>query len=826
MRLLIGFSVLLAAVVPAALGQHKSDPPFVSCTNTDQRIEMIVVATRVPASATTTENLVWAIKEMPGDDKIIVCKKLKANIKRALEQTSPGAGNFKVADGRPFDEYLLAEVNGLEQVDLPGGLSAPPLPADVGKEFKVVLCLTTDPEACAEAPAQAQRARIEIATGTIDPTLPLPPDVHVFDTSSGPVPVKLFYSDEDLAAARKDPAVISDEQAHERVRSELLKVAEVAHAEAVKSGGLGTDGKPVFTGIKDEQVNKSDAAHTNKINELYLLVGGIFAVNWLKDVKPNLKCNGCEPGSTQTPVWVWSVSGLRLVEGVNIEVVEEDWETGQSSPAAAKLRKRRQTAYDKLNGPARPSLNVNSGHIASRADIEGEKGDLALLNPLVEAVDKVKSGPVVTPSHPVAAVGAPPGHNIIYAVRRRKKPELNLAFKVGGSYSKEEGGTGHVGVEEGNLLLLKETIALSAEGGGEVQKYRFSFTRPFERSGEPGFEIRDFSINAQVFKDKDKRLGNLTADEIAAREVGSSANLSFGYDSIGARDRLNENCITDAARLRTRFSFLTDVGLNYRDVNIPEDDKLLSITGIGRDLLPRERTQTTTLSLGINALLRHDFRKPKANGLGVLVIRLDETAQKGFHLFGADYRYWKSRTVAVADLTFGFSSSRDMFVGYRHGHERSSEGTPVFELPLLGGAESVRGLEEGEFIGRRVSFDQFELGLNIASMWNLFTHKGRLEDSVFCPFDPESKPPAGPFDFKNLYLKGFFDQGRLSDSPVAAASGGALRRADGYGIALELRDLVADESGRRVNLSIGYGRSPHSRLHRSGMIVTRVTLEF
>jgi hypothetical protein len=29
-----------------------------------------------------------------------------------------------------------------------------------------------------------------------------------------------------------------------------------------------------------------------------------------------------------------------------------------------------------------------------------------------------------------------------------------------------------------------------------------------------------------------------------------------------------------------------------------------------------------------------------------------------------------------------------------------------------------------------------------------------------------------------------------------------------------------------VNLSIGYGRSPHSRLHRSGMVVTGVTYEF
>jgi hypothetical protein len=333
-------------------------------------------------------------------------------------------------------------------------------------------------------------------------------------------------------------------------------------------------------------------------------------------------------------------------------------------------------------------------------------------------------------------------------------------------------------------------------------------------------------VDVKVFKDEDRRLGNLTKEEIEAREVGSSAHLSFGYDSVSARDRANEECLTSLDRPpRTRYGFLADVGLNYRDVNIPEDDDLLTVTGIGRELLPRERTQATTLSLGFQALLRHDFRRPGAAGLGVLSLRFGEDARKGFNLFGADYEFWKSQTVLSADLTFGFSSFRDMFISYRHGHERASGGTPVFELPLLGGETSVRGLEAGEFIGRRLSYDQFDLGVNVASVYKLLSRKGRLSDSIFCPFSPDAEPPA-PFDFRNLYVKGFFDHGRLSDSPVAPAAGGDLRRADGYGIAVELRDVMADESGRRVNLSIGYGRSPHSRLHRSGLMFTGVTFEF
>jgi hypothetical protein len=802
-----------------ALGQGRSDPPFVSsCTNADQRIELIVVATRTPAGATTAESLNWVIKEMPGPDQVIVCDTLKQKIIRALAKTTPGPGDFRVASGQPFIEYLQTEVDGIDEILPPGG-PATPQPADVGKEFNVVFCVTPEADACAATSAVETSAEIEIATatgrsGTV-------PDIPTF-TLGASVPVKLFYSIKDLEAARKDPAVVTEEQARASVQAELRKVAEAVYAEMVKTGALGADGKPLFDGPRDERAQQAFIDFVRDMKGIYELRGGVFDIAWTGEVKPQLQCRG---QCVAPMAWVWSVDGLRLVENTNIEVIQEEWETQevQGDAIAARLRNRRQKAYDMLNGAASPKLAVKPGHIVTRPD---SQSDIDRLKTLVEAVEKVKSGPLLTPGSPSTAPDTQPGYNVIYAVRRKKKPELNLALKAGGSYSKELSATGLLGIEEVNLLRLKETITLSAEGGGEVQRYRFSFTRPFERSDEPRLEIRDFSISAQVFKDKDRRLGNLTEDEIAAREVGSSANFSFGYDSVGARDRLNENCITDVERPRMRYGFLANLSLNYRDVNIRDDDKLLAITGVSRELLPRERTQTTTVALGVNALLRYDFRNPNAKGPGVLELRFAENVEKGFDLFGADYRYWKSRTVAGGDLTFGFSSFRDMFIRYRHGYERSSQNTPIFALPLLGGSESVRGLEEGEFIGRSVSFDQFEVGLNVASVWNMLRGKGRLKDSLFCPYGSESSEPPAPFDYTNLYLKGFFDYGRLGDSPVAPAAGGLLRRADGYGIALELRDLMADESGRRVNLSIGYGRSPQSRLHRSGMIVTSVTLDF
>ena len=836
MRPFYAFPFLLACLTltavnglttPAVLAQPSAAQQAASCPNPEQRIEVTVVA------ASTPTGLGWAFKELPGEGQIFVCDQVRQKILAVLRGTTLVSGTLTVQNGVSLEQHLMFTLDVDVQIVPPAWLGTAPQPADAGTERPAVFCVTVnDPAACAAPPAAT--ALIEIATGNIDPAATTSaPGVHVFDANASSVPIKLFYSDEDLAAARKDSSVTDDTQAHARVREELMKVAEAVRAEAFRSGGLDAEGKPVFNGPSDPRYQQSFNNFIPAVNRLYNLNEDVFAVEWAK-VTPDSQCRACGPGAAGPVVWVWSLKGLRLVEAVNIEVVEESWETkeAQGETIAAKLRKRRQAAYDKLDATVRPDFAVKPGHIASRPELgsltQGDvvgTGDLHKVETEVEAVEKVKSGPLVTPSRP-ATPGAPEGRNLIYAVRRKKKPELTLAFQVSGSYSKEDGATGRVGVEEINLLRLNETIGLSAQAGGEVQRYRFSFTRPFKSSGKPGFELKDFSVDAKVFKDEDKRLGNLTTEEIEAREVGSSANLSFGYDSVGAADRANVDCLTGPDRPpRTRYGFLANVGLNYRDVNIREDDKLLAITGVGRDLLPRERTQATTASLGVQALLSHDFRRPGAAGLGLLVLRFDETAQKGFQLFGADYEYWKTQTVGSASLTFGFSSFRDMFVAYRHGHERSSEGTPLFELPLLGGPTSVRGLEEGEFIGQSVTYDQFELGVNIASVYNLLARKGRLKDTNFCPFSPDSAP-AGPFDPRNLYVKGFFDHGRLSDSPVAPASGGALRRANGYGFAVELRDMMADASGRRVNLSIGYGRSPHSRLHRSGMMFTGVTFEF
>jgi hypothetical protein len=127
-------------------------------------------------------------------------------------------------------------------------------------------------------------------------------------------------------------------------------------------------------------------------------------------------------------------------------------------------------------------------------------------------------------------------------------------------------------------------------------------------------------------------------------------------------------------------------------------------------------------------------------------------------------------------------------------------------------------LEEGEFIGRKLSADQFELGINTLLLWHVFTRKPVQETLQRDCLDESTS--SLPIDFSNAYLKVFYDLGRVHDqdsfmNPISET-------AKGYGLALELRQL----GGKNVNLSIGYAYSPDSTLHKSGTIYTGVSYTF
>ena len=138
----------------------------------------------------------------------------------------------------------------------------------------------------------------------------------------------------------------------------------------------------------------------------------------------------------------------------------------------------------------------------------------------------------------------------------------------------------------------------------------------------------------------------------------------------------------------------------------------------------------------------------------------------------------------------------------------------------------MRGLEEGEFVGNSYAYDRTEFGVALLPLIRTI----RFMLPFGRPSGPRGSEDAGPkqfggIDLANTYVKTFYDRGRLFDTK---SLGGILNPAHGvkgYGIAAELRGLAFIQN-KRANLTIGYAKSPDSLLHRRGIIVTGLSLDF
>jgi hypothetical protein len=597
-------------------------------------------------------------------------------------------------------------------------------------------------------------------------------------------------------------------------------------------------------------------------------------------------CNGlC--GTPPQPVFVIGVEGLQLVRHVALKVQpDETDEKFNDQPVARDFNEMRRVVAKKLNQQFKDQFSAKPGHIV---DWEQIKTDLSKLCPnfgtadqkcqAVAAIKQISSPPKRMPVRGKPAnnnLAANPPNNspgnspnnaadtqtasmagsdanavedenysydstLIYEVLRKRKTPGALGISAGARYSPEDSFLATLGLREYNLLgfgklSLREHISLDFARGDQAQKLRFQLARPFAAPKRSGFRVKDVSLAVNYFRDQNQRLGNLTPAEIEARELGSSAAVSFGYDSFKPEDYQLLNCDCYKTRKRTHATLNGDASLGFRDLNIPESRRLLTLTGLDEQLLPRTNTQHAPLALNLTLALTHDARQLNKAGLGQINVSLDTKLQRGLDLFGADYRYHKTALTARAETVFGKLSPEDFFLRYTHGLGQGSAQTPVTELFRLGGQQSVRGMEEGEFIGRRLSFGQAEFGVNVFALWHLLRRTPAPElNRTPCSKGTGTDAARSrlPFDPAGIYLKTFFDHARLTDptSFTNLALGASLlprrldQRANGYGVALELRNL-SNDIGAQVSLTFGYARSPQSRLHPSGTLFTGVSYSF
>ena len=522
------------------------------------------------------------------------------------------------------------------------------------------------------------------------------------------------------------------------------------------------------------------------------------------------------------------MSGLQLLRSVGINVlrdVSEDEYAGTDTARA--LRRKRERVAASLREQIRRDPNFFQARptaIATGAALEKDRARLSQL--------KGVAGVAEIQSDPRLSLGAlqkgkftkRPG--LVYILQRPELEESTLSFKVAGSYSVEEKFIASAGIDEFNMLHWGEQIAFSHAQGPEVLRTQLQFSRPFaNKSGKRGWRIEGVGLRAQYWRDNNQRLGNVTAEELAAREAGSRAHFVFGFDSFARTDYQLADLL-DEKRPRTHWTLHGQTALEYRDVNIPEDDRLLTITKLSRRLLPDARTQATNLVLTLSGAMSHDLREH--NGLGTLTLGFDTTLQRGIGWLGADYRYGKAAFSGRGELFFGPETAHEFFVRHTQGIARSGDRTPVFELFRLGGPNNLRGIEEGEIIGRRLTYGQSEVGVNALALWQMLRRNPTTKESPNSSAKEETRAEAPAFDFSHLYVKGLVDWARISDPTSFAQTNaaGLKRQAQGYGVAVELRNLAAGEGMQKIHLTIGYARSPQSVLHRSGTIFTSVSLNY
>jgi hypothetical protein len=495
---------------------------------------------------------------------------------------------------------------------------------------------------------------------------------------------------------------------------------------------------------------------------------------------------------------IFGVSGLQLVESVKISV------TPDADPQGNETRTRRDDEIEELlNKTYKPRLIAQPGQIVTNDILDKDTRQLYLVRS-VSAVPRYSFADGV----------------LTYEVKRRREI-VNLTVTGAGSYSPEYALNGSLAVAGDNLLGRSESLSLNLTGGSSFQKGQFNFSIPRETPKERRqipIIFAGFSLNGNYSYDSDQPLGSPILTRFTNRESKISANVSFEYDSFTERDYVDQAEGIADERTRLHHLITTDAGFDLQN-NQLKSDGLIPVAPLdGRVVYP---------SLRINYLATYDLRRAgKRGGIGEIDFQFTAHGEKGFTGLGGDFSYRQYDVSAGVQMFFGFSAPTDLFLRYQRGAGATSNGTPLIKLFRLGGPLNVRGLEEGEFVGNSYAYDRSEFGVGLLPMVrtirNLFPRGKKATDAT--PEEPAATNFGG-IDLANTYVKIFYDRGRVFETKSLGEILNPAHGVKGYGIAAEMRG-IAFIMNKRANLTIGYARSPDSLLHRRGVVVTGLSLDF
>jgi hypothetical protein len=486
-----------------------------------------------------------------------------------------------------------------------------------------------------------------------------------------------------------------------------------------------------------------------------------------------------------TGQWQLTVSHVRVIRAVTFEVpvVPIDDHNGSQAAIAGRRERAEQRKRD-----------IESAVTARiRAHFDVIRNSVPTNERLHNTLAALNADPMLVPDAAMWFDNAE-----LHFVSTDRRVTFGFSATVGGGWSPEDGLYG-TGTFAGDNLLRQsranraETETITFSGLDQVQRAGAAWQIVTANPAIPNAPslTRTLRVEAGAAWDRDQLFGNPldTTLSFASRQL--TATYSFDVRSPLQR--------ADGSRRGALFGSTTSVGPALVWGNVKPFE--------GVSAPPESIGRYFGMTLSQSATVLASPAGPKHAGVGLA--RATATVRGLFAPAWFDFGFHRVDVSIEGETRFGAYSSLDYLVRYRTGVVVAGGSTPVFELPRLGGFDQVRGIEQGEQIGRRIGYAQLTAGPTLAQFLTWF---GRAR----------TQASANAFSPDHLYITGFLDRGIVSTD----ASIGALlspHGAIGYGAAVELQNLPL--AGKRGRLSIGYGRSPDSLRHPRGILVTMLAMD-
>jgi len=761
--------LIVAALTVTTVPIHAQD-------SSSGSLRMTVKVQSVQAPGETQASLRWVVVDLNGVQIDVQDAELLSAIAASLQEMNRENHPW-VARGTAWN--FFGKLSTLVSSKVSGTFELSP-PSDVLKPATELNKESNAPWVISYAPAVIHSFAIVVTTAeaqkpgasAIKQTKTLADAAAVFATGSltdleTRIPVTISYAASDLTAGPQE----SPDAAKQAVETSLLKIAANSFV-AGKTGGF----------VINKPLPKTRSTIEDRLNDFYSTAK---IKDWGPGPKATIRQTAAGSGD-----WIMTVGNVRplgsvLIRVEPIKLQQELKDKGQTADAL-KLEKRRaeiEAAYIKRYGP---KLQSRSHEVPVRAEIEKDAGLLA------QADDALSVMPIAD------------GSNLIYAVTRR--PQIaSLSLKAGIGYNPEDSFTGLAQISETNLLHWNEVLSFSFSGGNQILSGLLSFSA-FCGQPQTTQYSKCLTVSGKLFRDRDQQLGNPTGPQLQNNEASAEAKFSAGYDSFTPRDHILRAEGFDKNRKRLRYTVRGDASFNYKDA---------SIDSFAAGSAPVSAGRVSSISLVIDQGISYDLRRTTQTKLGEFDFFVTATAKKAFDSLGGEFSFEQYSINLGSQLFFGPRTPTDIFLRFSGETGVSSRTTPAFELFRLGGPNNVRGLEEGEFIGRNLNLERAEIGFKSTYLLGLFKAKRDAGSNT-------AQPVVGGIDLSNTYLKTFYDWGRVGDqrssNPFDITSG-----VQGLGFAIELRGL--NVGGKRASLSIGYAYSHDSLLHKSGVLVTSFSLD-